>query len=271
MNKAKLLKLIDEDDEIKDAIKNIFSQNNSTQERDNDKEIEMLKGLVTKWKKCFKDEEIKSDTLTQELEQQKSDLTHDIDTLEQEKVNLTNENKQLQSTKKELEESVLKLQSDNKNIESTNTKLHNTVEFYRKNFEEELRIYELFSSLSTKTKESLNGIFKDSSLEGFLSCGVQDKNISSFWEYIKVELQEDKNSDIEKLVQIYNFLFQRYIKAFPIYALQEVNAGDEFEALSHVNHSSSSAVSGTITKVLLRGYVNTKTSKVIKQSVVKVG
>lgn len=72
-------------------------------------------------------------------------------------------------------------------------------------------------------------------------------------------------------MQIYNFLFQRYIKAFPIYALQEVNAGDEFEALSHVNHSSSSAVSGTITKVLLRGYVNTKTSKVIKQSVVKVG
>ena len=56
-----------------------------------------------------------------------------------------------------------------------------------------------------------------------------------------------------------------------MYEIQKVVNGDEFEALSHINHSSSNAVSGTITNVFFKGYINIKTSKVMKQSVVKVG
>ena len=279
MNKEKLLKLINEDDEIRDAVRNILHEEKPISSVEKDKEeIEMLKALVEKYKKCFSDEEVKTDTLTKELSKQKKSLTQDIAQLKQVKEELTDSNKELQSKQNKLtsmnstlQNNVQQLQSDNKSIETSNTKLTKTIEFYRENFEDELKAYELFTSLTPNTRDSLTGIFKDSSLQGFLSCGVQDKNISSFWEYIKTELQEDKNSDRGKLVQIYDFLFQRYIRAFPMYELQKVHKGDEFEALAHINHSSSSAVSGTITEVLLQGYINTKTSKVIKQSVVKVG
>lgn len=279
MNKEKLLKLINEDNEIRDAIRNILHEEKPISSVEKDKEeIEMLKALVEKYKKCFSDEEVKTDTLTKELSKQKKSLTQDIAQLKQVKEELTDSNKELQSKQNKLtsmnstlQNNVQQLQSDNKSIETSNTKLTKTIEFYRENFEDELKAYELFTSLTPNTRDSLTGIFKDSSLQGFLSCGVQDKNISSFWEYIKTELQEDKNSDRGKLVQIYDFLFQRYIRAFPMYELQKVHKGDEFEALAHINHSSSSAVSGTITEVLLQGYINTKTSKVIKQSVVKVG
>ena len=280
MNKAKLLTLINEDDDIRDAISNIFHQEKPTIDdvTKEQEEIEMLKGLVEKWKKYFSDEKVKTENLTQELSQQKRSLHQDISKLQKEKDTLLTTNEQLQakrnqltSLNNDLENSVQKLHSDNKTIQSSNTKLNKTIEFYRENFEDELKAYELFSSLSSDTKSSLRGIFKDASLKGFVSCGVQDKNISSFWEYIKTELQEAKNPDRENLIKIYDFLFGQYTRAFPMYELQKVATGDTFEPLAHINHSSSKAVSGTITKVLLKGYINTKTSKIIKQSVVKVG
>lgn len=279
MNKE-LLKLINEDEEIRDAIANIFNQEKPTRDdvTKEQEEIKMLKALVEKWKKCFHEEERKTDNLTQELAEQKRSLHQDISELQQEKDRLVTTNEQLEvkksqltSLNNDLENSVQKLHSDNKTIQNSNTKLNKTIEFYRENFEEELKAYELFSSLSGDTKSSLSGIFKDTSLKGFVSCGVQEKNILSFWEYIKTELQEGKNSDTERLIQIYNFLFKQYRRAFPVYELQKVTKGDEFEPLSHINHSSSKAVSGTITEVLLQGYINTKTSKIIKQSVVRVG
>ena len=268
MNKRRLLALINEDDEIRDAIRNIVNEENPISSVEKDKEeIEMLKALVEKYKKYFKDEEIKTDNLSTDvakLQEAKDELANINEELKAKKNELTSINNDLQN-------SVQKLQSDKKSIQNSNTKLHKTIEFYRDNFEDELKAYELFTSLSSDTKESLNGIFKDASLKGFLSCGVQDKNISSFWEYIKTELQEEKNSDIGNLIQIYDFLFQKYMRAFPMYELQKVHKGDEFEALSHINHSSSKVPSGTITEVLLKGYVNSKTSKVMKQSVVRVG
>ena len=274
MNRDKLLKLLNEDDEIREAIFNISNQNSSVKDNTKDefnKEIEMLKTLVAKWKRCFEDEKEQTKTLTKELSQQQEELNADIDRLKKEKNELINSNEQLQSTKDKLENSVQQLQSDNKNIKTSNTNLTKTIEFYEENFKDELKAYELFTSLNTQTKESLYGIFKDSSLQGFLSCGVQDKNISSFWEYIKTELQEDNNSDIKKLVEIYDFLFQEYKRAFPIYETQKVKKGDTFDTEKHINHSSSSAVSGRVTEVLLKGFINTKTSKIIKKSVVRVG
>jgi len=245
--KERLLILIKEDKDIKDAILTILNEDKPIIKIEKDKEeIGRLNQDISKLQRT-KDE---LETLNKELK---------------------SENDKLTSINNALQNDVQKLHSDNKNIQTANTKLNKTIAFYRDNFEEQIKAYELFSSLSTDTKVSLSGIFKETTLQGFLSCGVQEKNIASFWEYIKTEWQEEKNTDIEKLVQIYDFLFQQYRKAFPMYELQKVDKGDEFDALAHINHSSSKAVSGTITAVLLTGYINTKTSKVIKQSVVKVG
>ena len=128
MNKEKLLKLINEDTDVRDAIINILNKDEPTItiNKDNE-EIEMLKNLVEKWKKCFKDEEIKQEGLHQ-----------DISKLQRVKDELATLNEELQSKKdtltslnNNLENDVQNLHSDNKNIQNSNTKLSKTIEFYR--------------------------------------------------------------------------------------------------------------------------------------------
>jgi len=249
----KLIKDIAKDKKHKSEIEDINKQDKKAEE------IEMLKGLVEKWKKCFSDEKIKTQDLTDALQNKDTEFQ----SLEQQKNRLSQEINELQQLKSQKEKELQQTQS-------TNTKLNKTIEFYRNNFEDELRVYELFLDLSDNTKSSLKGIFKDNSLKGFLACGIQEKNISSLWDYIKSELIEDKNPDSKKLVEIFNFLFTNYSLAFPMYQLQEVNVGDSYDTELHINHSSSSGVSGAIKEVLLRGWINTKNNKIIKPSVVVI-
>ena len=243
MDREDILTLIREDNEIKNAILDIFNQRNSAITSKQDEEMEMLKAFIEKWKKCFSDEQIQRDTLNLQLEEQHQALKQEN----------------------------LELQKKIEQLQNTNTQDVDILKFYKDEFEDEVKAYELFNSLSEGTKSSLSGIFKDMTLQGFLSCGIQDKNISSFWEYIKTELIEDKNKDTQNLVKIYDFLFQRYTKAFPMYEEQKIAKEEQFDPLLHINHSSSSSPNGTIQEVLLKGYVNNKTSKIIKQSVVKIG
>jgi len=155
-------------------------------------------------------------------------------------------------------------------IEQENATLSKTIEFYRSRFEEELRAYEMFMALSTETKESIKGIFRDHSLAGFIVCGVQESNLASLWDYISVELREYRNGDIENLKQIFYFLFARYTLANPHLALQEVHTNDSFDTQTHTIHHQSTARSGVIKEVVLRGWTNTATHKIIKKSIIKL-
>ena len=78
------------------------------------------------------------------------------------------------------------------------------------------------------------------------------------------------NPDQERIIRLFELLFGRYILAYPMFALQPIAAGDKFDTQSHIKHNSSINMSGNIQEILLRGYVNTKTEKVIKSSVVVV-
>jgi len=216
-----------------------------------EKEIEMLNSLVEKWKKCFTDEEDKF--LTKDAE---------YNLLVNEKSKLQDEIKEQERKKEVIKKGIkeLELKLDDAKAET---------KIYKEPFEEQLKVYDLYQNLSDTTKSSLKGIFKDDSLSGFFACGVQEKNIDSFWEYTKNELIEDKNSDIESLIVIFNFLFKKYLMAYPMYQIQEVQEGESFNTDKHIKDSHSS-VSGSISKVLLRGWVNTKNSKIVKKSVVRI-
>jgi DNA repair exonuclease SbcCD ATPase subunit len=262
MTKDELLKYLEEDKDIQKAIKKIVKKkeekiDNDTQEKD--KEIEMLKGLIEKWKKCFNDEQAKTQNLSSLLEQRNKE----IEKLNTYKTKILQEIDSLEQEKKQKE---LALQEE----KSTNKTLNKIVNLYRDSFEDELRVYESYMSLSDTTKSSLKGIFKDDTIQGFFSCGVQEKNISSLWEYIKNEIIEDKNPDIKKLISIFNFLFERYLLAFPIYKKQDVSIGENFDPQSHIKDSKSTSVSGKIKEITLYGWINIKTGKVVKQSVVVI-
>jgi len=131
-------------------------------------------------------------------------------------------------------------------------------------------VQEIYSHLSEETRGSLGGIFKNTTLSGLIACGIQEKNIGNLWDYAKNEVVNDTNPDVTHIIQLFNMLFSRFTLAFPMYKSQPVTIGDDFDTQLHIKHSSSNNASGVIGVVLLRGYLNTKTGKVIKQSIVRI-
>ncbi len=89
-----------------------------------------------------------------------------------------------------------------------------------------------------------------------IACGIQDKNISNLWDYVKSEVVNGTNPDKERIIRLFE--------------LQQVEVGDKFDTQAHIKHNSSENMSGSIQDVLFYGYINTKMDKVIKASIVVV-
>lgn len=142
--------------------------------------------------------------------------------------------------------------------------------WYQTHFEDDLIISNLYQELSEQTRTSLNGIFKDHSVQGLVACGIQEKNISNLWDYAKSEAVNGINPDLGKINRLFELLFKRFKLAYPMFALQAVKVGDNFDTQLHIKHNSSVKMSGAISSIRLIGYVNTKTEKVIKPSLVVI-
>ncbi|MDQ7002976.1 MAG: hypothetical protein Q9N02_09890 [Ghiorsea sp.] len=68
---------------------------------------------------------------------------------------------------------------------------------------------------------------------------------------------------------MFQFLFGIYAKAYPQMTIQAIAMGDAFDPNKHIR-TSGSEVSGVIRDVVLPGWINTKTKKIIRQSVVHI-
>lgn len=152
--------------------------------------------------------------------------------------------------------------------EQANQVLEKKLAGYRERFEDDFRIHNAYLDFSADTKGSLAGIFKDTSTQGLIACGIQEANIANLWDYAKNEVIHGGNPDEQKLVTFFELLFKRFALAYPTYRLETELVGTEFDNQAHIKHQSSAASSGTIKKVCLPGYTNTRNNKPVKQSVV---
>ena len=298
MEKEQLIELL-KDTEIKDQLVDILKgyfvrientsnkeivENNQDEEKNNlellikekEEEIEEMGKIIKKIKELLgvsekseiEDKIISKNKELKNLIEKKKELELELESFTK---NMNKEKEKLSSELIQLKEELGNAKEDVKKSLSENTKLSKKVDFYREAFEKDLKAYTIYTELSDSTKDSLKGIFRDSTLEGFIACGIQEKNINSLWDYIKDEIREEKNSDIKNLKEMFYFLFEKYRLAFPIFELQGVSIGDIFEDSNHIRHSSSREVNGAISEVVFRGWINNKLDKVVKKSVVKMG
>ena len=152
--------------------------------------------------------------------------------------------------------------------QNVNQELEKRLAGYRESFDEDLRIHSAYLDFSAETKSSLAGIFKDTSTKGLIACGIQEANIGNLWDYAKNEVIHGGNPDEQKLLTFFELLFKRFALAYPAYRLETALVGTEFDHQAHIKHQSSAASSGTIKRVCLPGYTNTRNNKPVKQSVV---
>lgn len=208
--------------------------------------------------------------LLKNTEEDKQKLEIKSNHLEKEVDKYTNENNELKENNYSLKEKKDGYKHKLSINEDENRKLKEKLNGYEGQFADMIEVHKKYLNLSSRTKESLSGIFKDESLMGFVACGIQESNIESLWDYIKDEIKEEKYEGVNELKEIFEYLFNLYQLSNPKYGWQEIKIGTNFDTEDHIRHSSGK-VSGKIEEIMLKGYENKKNKRIIKKSLVKVG
>ena len=131
--------------------------------------------------------------------------------------------------------------------------------------------YRLFLSLENDVKSDIVAILKGDKIENFVYSGVQYKNIEAIWEYAKNRAVNGQIDDLDKLQNIIENFLDAYNMIYnePIYKIQDVGIGDEFDEEKFIR-GYNSKISGMVSDINLLGYVNVVTGKIVKKSVVRV-
>lgn len=195
--------------------------------------------------------------LKQEEEKNK-DANIKIIRLEEEKNNYI---QKYEEQKKEAET----LDNDNKELLEEMKKIKNRKDELERAIGESLGLFGKYKKLSGNIREELDKIFKGESFENFLFCGGQLKNLEILWEIAKRDVTT-QNSGVS--VELFDYFFRMLNSTYdtPIYSYIDTNVGEIF---SNEKHFSIGKATGTIEKVLLKGYQD-KNGKILKKSIVKL-
>lgn len=269
MNKNLLLKLLDED-EIKEKILDIVSlkidiSNCDLDSVEDDSKIEFLEDELTylKDENNILSEQIK-EALLSEMEKDK-----EIEELKYKNEKL---NKKLQETLK-----LIDVEKQNniliyKNLTEKDEKLDNMVKNYlqmEKNYLVLQNIYMIYENLSDDIKSELSDVFKGNDVETFVFCGAQYDNIEMLWDFIKDRIIQGETKEVESLEKIFDYFFKKYNTIYDEPLYEFIDDEEEYDSKLHTKIKDSKT-NKKIKSVLLRGYKNTSTSKVIKKTLVKI-
>ena len=130
--------------------------------------------------------------------------------------------------------------------------------------------YQGFYKLSVETKDRLKNIFQTESIEGFLSAGLQWENIEGIWNFLKRKIIEGDYREVEILREIFIYLFDTYNQRFSmqLYTLINPNVGDRYDSDQYIILGTKT--DGNVIKVLLEGFVNNRTGKIIHKALIEV-
>jgi len=254
MNVEKLLELL-ETPQVKDRLRAFFNSEHSAAE-------EQSPATAT----------AEQETLNKKiwvLEDIVKNLRAENSTLKQAQTTLQTEVQKHKAHSQELLNKNTALAEEKRQLDEQNHQLLQKTERYESEFSDDIQAVQSFSQLAENTRTALQGIFKSSSMKGFIACGVQEKNLHSLWDYTKNRLMERADAETAILVELFLFFFSRYCLAYPNYQLQEVPQGELFDPEQHIR-SSQSRASGAISRVILSGWINSKNQKIIKTSVVEI-
>lgn len=167
----------------------------------------------------------------------------------------------------ELEQSLQNAQKNTQIAEQKAQQILQESQQLKSKFSQQIEMLNLYRSLSDSSKMSLKNVINPQDENTFLLSGANKDNLDTLFEYIKNEIINDKLQDITKLKTLYSYFFEEFNKSTPKYEWQNIQLGTRFNTDEQIKVGNAS---GSIEQVLLQGYVDAKTQKIIKKSVVKV-
>lgn len=269
--KKEIIKIIEEKNDISKIFPKNTSEEKEEQSKADNKVIE-LEDILNREKSekeqlliNIRNFEITIGELKSQLKSKEGIITN----LEKEnndlKVKYTNQQQELECEKNEIEKIKTKYQL----IYGEAKQLQEKLSYYTDTYKTLNSIYEEFKNLKGEIHIELGNVIKIENSEIFLCSGVQWDNIEALWSFISYKLNEYDENEIKILIDTFKYFFERYNEIHRLYALLDVNIKDELDEDLHTR-ASNSCVSGKISEILLRGYKNIRTKKIVQKSIVRV-
>lgn len=189
---------------------------------------------------------------------------------------MTEKNQEQQTV--QMKEQIQKLQKELQIVKEQLSKTENNRDEYKNKyfqfkgiFQRQTHTFYLYQGLSEYCRDALSGIFRGTSFEEFLACGVQPGNIDALWEFSRGHALAGNAEDVIILNQIIKYFVCLYnvTNESPILAFQAVSPGDFFDVDFHIRTQESRA-SGKISNIVLAGLANAYTGEIIKKAVVEI-
>ena len=276
-----LLELLNESSAVQRAIRNICKANDDmTAYTDRNSMLykEKIQEITAKLNQTA-DELQKYKTYSEQLqqrnnlyEQENSKLRKTIHCLE---VELQNTKSLLQSSLSErqvLEKDITNLSTVKQNLTAELNIAAKSLQDFKRQFKQPVEYLDMYHALSVPTRDGLSDVICDRNEILFIASCTNADNLKKMWEYTKEITGDDyKQNDVDILKKIFDYFFEIFNQSLPepIYERDPVEIGDEYDEDEYVR-SRDSATSGSITKIVLRGYRSINTGYTICKSVVRI-
>ncbi|UTC64533.1 hypothetical protein E4O00_12320 [Treponema sp. OMZ 788] len=121
------------------------------------------------------------------------------------------------------------------------------------------KAYKIFISFKERTRNNLKAVFETDTFLGFISNSMQWARIEGIWEQTKRKIVNDDNEDLQELRKLFLILFETYNEGYTDAPYELINPiiGSRYNSNEQLIKNQKS--DGTVTEVLLEGYVFKKT------------
>lgn len=260
-----------------DEIRTFFEGLLSKQSRELLKELEQSnKEEVKKLENEKKEIEQKYVKLISDNEQLR-DVINDCKSREKELIekqeDLKKQIENLKTTEETSKGEIGRLTEKQKTLENKNTELerkNEKLDFRYKKYERIEQAYEEYKTLPEDIQIRLQNVFPRGNLFAFMTAGTKWENITGLWNFAKRRIIEKDISDIDKVLDLLEFLFEVYNKQYSktMYEFMDVNVGDKFD--SDLHNIIGINTDGIVSKVWLKGIYDVKNKKVLCKTLIEV-
>ncbi|MDD6488476.1 MAG: hypothetical protein PUG48_01495 [Clostridia bacterium] len=285
--KEKLMVALD-DPEVKNKIRQILSLN---QENSNNfinhyqYESPKNSNLISEYKEIKQNYDTlksKYDALLskcQKLKNQNDSLDNKIQTLNNNINAITEEKnsyeascKKLRQNNQSLQDSVNEKENIISEISEKAEKTAQTLKGFIAVFGEPAEYFKRYLNIRPDIRRILSTFISDENAVLFISSCSRFDNLERLWDYIKTILYDESCLDDAKILSdIFYYFFGIFNQSMKnaYYVLDETRIGDRFDDEKHSKGPNSKA-SGTISRVLLKGFISVNTGDYIRPTIVVV-
>ena len=182
---------------------------------------------------------------------------------------------ELRETKENAQREIASLQNNIKKLEEEKSETQKKMEDLKKAlkpYEDNITMYETYHGLSLKTRTALSSVINTKTPIVFIASCSDPDHLKSVWSYTKTLLWDDNSeNEIDLLKKTITYMMEiiNSVGAVPLYEPIVSEPGRKYKDESHCKGPGSKSA-GTIQQVLLEGYRQINTGKVICKSVVIV-